>query len=196
MTDPIEVLDNFIESNPDARELKRALATKLAKIGYKYRESKQILNVSPSFISKWRSIFEKEGISGLKLGYKGSKGYLSSKEKQDIIKWLKGKDHWMLTELQAHIQEKYGVTYKSNQSYYDLFHQAGISWKKSQKKNPKKDPKQIAAKQKEIQKRMAGWSEEIANGERVIFLLTNAIYCGATLAAMCGGALTSGLRFQ
>jgi len=37
-----------------------------------------------------------------------------------------------------HLEKEYKVTFKSNQSYYDLFTEAKISWKKSQKKNPLK----------------------------------------------------------
>ncbi|WP_414623458.1 hypothetical protein [Calothrix sp. CCY 0018] len=36
--------------------------------------------------------------------------------------------------------------FESNQSYYDLFKQANISWKKTQKKNPRKDPELVAKK--------------------------------------------------
>jgi len=36
--------------------------------------------------------------------------------------------------------------FESNQSYYDLFALAGISWKKTQKSNPKKDPELVEKK--------------------------------------------------
>ena len=38
-----------------------------------------------------------------------------------------------------HLEDKYDVVYKSKQSYYDLFEQGRVSWKKSQKVNPKFD---------------------------------------------------------
>jgi putative transposase len=38
--------------------------------------------------------------------------------------------------------------FKSRQSYYDLFTQAGLSWKKTQKRNPKYNPEEVAAQKK------------------------------------------------
>ena len=54
----------------------------------------------------------------------------------------------MLDELKGHIQEQYGVRFKSRQSYYDLFHDAEISWKKTQKRNPKADPEMVQKKRR------------------------------------------------
>ena len=42
----MEELDAFIESNPDPRELKRALAVSMTMKGYKHREIIDILQVS------------------------------------------------------------------------------------------------------------------------------------------------------
>jgi putative transposase len=38
------------------------------------------------------------------------------------------------------------VVFDSKQSYYTLFEQAGISWKKTQKRNPKADPALVEKK--------------------------------------------------
>ena len=46
----IEILKEFIRSNPDSREMKRALATKLVLEGYRYQTVQQILAVSSGFI--------------------------------------------------------------------------------------------------------------------------------------------------
>jgi putative transposase len=42
------------------------------------------------------------------------------------------------------------VVYESKQSYYDLFEEAGISWKKTTKLNPKADPEAVATKKKRL----------------------------------------------
>lgn len=152
MRESTRYLDDFINSNPDARELKRALAVKYTKLGKNYREISELLNVSLGFISKWRQIYEAEGVTGLELGYKGRARYLNEAETEAIIEWLKQGKSWRLEQLQAHLEQAYGVVYKARRSYYDLFKQAGISWKKTQKVNPKKDPEQVAAKQAEIKK--------------------------------------------
>jgi putative transposase len=100
--------------------------------GYKHREIGESLGVSSGFISKWTRHYEQSGVSGLRLGYKGSVGYLSATQRQDVITWLKNKDYWSLTELQQHMEQEYEVVFESKQSYYTLFKEAGISWKKTQ----------------------------------------------------------------
>jgi putative transposase len=85
-------------------------------------------------------------LGGLRLRHKGSVGYLDARQRQAILEWLQQKNYWDLQELQAHIDDHYEVVFQSNQSYYELFHQAGISWKKTQKCNPKKDPELVEKK--------------------------------------------------
>jgi putative transposase len=136
----MEELVEFIQSNPDPRELKRALAVQMVLKRYLYRQIAEILNVSDSFISKWWRVFEADGVIGLQLSYQGSKGYLNAGQRQTVINWLQQKNYWNLTQLQQHIQDTYSIKFKSRQSYYELFAVAGISWKKTQKSNPKKDP--------------------------------------------------------
>ncbi|MEG4634723.1 helix-turn-helix domain-containing protein, partial [Microcoleus sp. AR_TQ3_B6] len=62
----IEGLIKFINSNGDSREMKRALAVKLALQGYAYRAIENILNVSQGYVSKWKKRFITQGIPGLK----------------------------------------------------------------------------------------------------------------------------------
>ncbi len=142
----VDTLNEFIKSNPDPRELKRALAVKMFLENYKHREIQTVLGISSGFISKWTKIYEKSGIDGLKLGYLGSNGYLEASQRQEIIRWLTEKDYWNLAEVQGHIQDNYDVVFESKQSYYSLFEQAGISWKKTQKRNPKEEPELVKKK--------------------------------------------------
>ena len=169
MTEPITILDDFIKSNPDARELKRALAVKFIKLGKSYREIMELLNVSLGFISKWWHIYEAQGTVGLKLGYEGRASYLNPEDTKAVIEWIKQGETWTLEQLRTHLREEYEVVYKARRSYYDLFKRAGISWKKTQKGNPKKDPQQVEAKQAEISEKLAAWSSEIESGERIVF---------------------------
>lgn len=127
-------LETFIEENQDPREIKRALSVKMCLLGYKHREIMPILGVSSGFISKWKQIFQKFGVQGLKLNYKGSKIYLESREKQEVINWLKNKNYGNLGELEYHLLSEYSLSYNSKQSYYELSQEAKISWKKSPKK--------------------------------------------------------------
>jgi putative transposase len=139
----LEELVEFIQSNPDPRELKRAIAVKMWLKGYKQREIQEILFVSSGFISKWTQIYTIEGLSALRLGHKGAIGYLKIEQKKAILKWLSTKNYWNLGELKAYVEAQYEVVFSSQQSYYELFKQAGISWKKTQKCNPKTDPELV-----------------------------------------------------
>jgi len=135
----MDELSQFIQGNPDPRELKRALAVQMVLQDYRHREIQAVLQVSSGFISKWTQAFEQQGVKGLRLQHKGSTGYLDVQERLTVLEWLKQKNYWDLQELQAHIENSYDVVFRSLQSYYELFRVAGISWKKTQKRNPKKD---------------------------------------------------------
>lgn len=142
----LENLNAFIQSNPDARELKRAIAVQMFLKGFKHREIGESLGVSSGFISKWTQRYEESGVSALKLGYSGSVGYLKPEQRQAVIAWLKRKNYWNLAELHGHIEQEYEVRFDSKQSYYTLFAEAGISWKKTQPRNPKADPEVVEKK--------------------------------------------------
>lgn len=146
MVAAITHLSQFIQENPDPRELKRALAVQMVRQDYRHREIQQILQVSSGLISKWTQVYEQESVEGLRLRHQGSSGYLDASQRQAVLKWLEQKNDWDLQELQAHIEDCYGVIFPSKQSYYELFHAAGISWKKTQKKNPKKNPELVEKK--------------------------------------------------
>jgi putative transposase len=139
-------LNKLIHSNPDSRELKRAVAVQMYLQGQRHQQIQEVLGVSSGFISKWTRRYELLGASGLRLGYPGSVGYLSTEERQSVVGWLKTKNYWNLIELQTYLETEYEVVFESKQSYYDLFAEAGISWKKTQKQNPKKDPEAVKKK--------------------------------------------------
>jgi putative transposase len=143
-------LDAFIESNREPRELKRGLAVRMTLNGYKHREIIKILQVSSGFISKWKQEYILNGIEGLKLKHQGSRGYLSQSEKQEVLLWLEKKKDWNLNELEYYIASEFEVTFAARSSYYELFHAAGRSWKKSQKRNSAKDPEAVAEKKKRL----------------------------------------------
>lgn len=148
----LATLEAFIQSNPDSRELKRALAVKMEQTDYAHQQIADVLGVSVGFVSKWKQIFSAEGVESLRLGYPGFKPYLDEAQKQQVLDWLTDQDHYAVSELTAYLRETFGVSFKSRQSYYDLLAEAKISWKKSQPKNPKADPEQVAEKREEVKK--------------------------------------------
>lgn len=135
----ISVLTEFIQSNPEPREIKRALAVKMALQDEPYANITELLSMHKSCISSWKQKFITQGLAGIKLAYQGAKSYLTVTQRAEVITWLKAKNYWDLEELVTQIAERYGVIYQSKQSYYELFSLADISWKKSQKINPKLD---------------------------------------------------------
>jgi transposase len=143
-------LENFIASNPDPRELKRALAIRMLIEGVCRETIQKILRVSSPFISKCKINYALHGIEGLLLNHQGSRGQLKPEERAEIIQWLTNKNHWNLCELSNHIAERYQIEFQSKASYYQLFTSAGISGKKSQKKNPKRDEELVKKKHQEI----------------------------------------------
>lgn len=144
----MDALNQFIATTTDARELKRALAVQMRQQDYPYQQVESLLQVSESFISKWQQLYRQQGIDALRLGYWGTRGYLDEADKQAVFEWLQQHQTCQLEELIAHIDLSYGVVFKSQQSYYDLLHQAGLSWKKTQAQRPQKDEAQVAQKNK------------------------------------------------
>ncbi len=145
-------LSQFIQTTSDARELKRAMVVQMRQQGYCYAQIESLLQVSESFIVKWQRLYQTQGVEGLSLGYWGTQGYLNAADKQAVIEWLRQQKNCQLEALVTYIELTYGVVYKSQQSYYDLLHQAGLSWQKTQAQRPQKDGAQVA------QKNMRLWS--------------------------------------
>ncbi len=58
---------------PEGREIKRAIAVKMIILGFKTQDICDVLDVSDSFVSKWKTIYENEGAGGLRLRYKGTR---------------------------------------------------------------------------------------------------------------------------
>ena len=126
-------LECFIKSNRTVRELKRAIAVRMAIEGKLYYEISKILGVSKFFIGYWKKQFKTKGIAGIKLGHKGSKGYLTALQNTEIMEWLKNKEYWNLDELVTYLEREFGVIYKSKQSYYELFDGRKLVGKKLKK---------------------------------------------------------------
>ena len=80
----LDELDDFINQTKESKEIKRALAVKMILSGKSYREIKELLNVSHSFISEWKNQAIFHGVESLKLQYKGTQGYLEAVEKEQI----------------------------------------------------------------------------------------------------------------
>ncbi|MEG4087714.1 IS630 family transposase [Microcoleus sp. POL10_C6] len=172
MEKEIPQLESFIKSDIDARELKRAIAVRMALEGKLYHKISKILGVTKFFVGYWKKIFKTQGIEGIKLGYKGSQGYLTERQTDVVVEWLKNKEYWNLEELVTYVEQEFGVSYKSKQSYYEeLFAAANISWKKTQKINPKSDEELVKKKREEINDILFKNKAGIESGEIIVLFL-------------------------
>ncbi len=176
-------LTEFIDNTKNKLEIQRATAVKMLLSGYTHKEIMPILGVSSGFLSKYKKAFFQDGIEGLKVKYKGSQGLLSSEQHLEVIQWLQSKNSWTLDELEYYIADKYEVTFESKQSYYNLFNEAGISWKKAQTNNPKYDPELVESKKKEICVLLETQRQEIESGELVVFMIDE---CHLVWGDVCG----------
>lgn len=140
----------FLAEKRDSREYRRALAVKLALLGYRYEAIGEMLDVTSGFVSQSKKAYEKDGTAGLLLKYQGTQPYLSASERQSVIDWLKQEQEWSVERLQTHIESTYDVVFQSRQSYYQLLADAGISYKQTQRTNPKRDEQQVATKKKRL----------------------------------------------
>ncbi|WP_373872740.1 helix-turn-helix domain-containing protein [Microseira wollei] len=61
-------LDEWIKTNPDPRELKKALAVKLSLQGWAYRAIASLLGVASSSISDWKKRYMQAGVLRSKPG--------------------------------------------------------------------------------------------------------------------------------
>ena len=179
----LKELSDFIESNPDPRELKRAMSVMMWIEGMPCSKIQKILNVSATFISQCKMKFIKNGVEELKLKYQGSKAYLSQAQRREIVNYLDTQVYLSLQEFREYIEDKYDVRFKSNQSYYTLLDEAKISWKKTQKKNPKKNHELVKTKKIEIERILAENREEIEAGKLVVYMIDE---CHLLWGDVCG----------
>ena len=146
-------LQDLIRTTRDVRELKRALAVRNTQTGRSRVAVAAELGLSVAFVDKWRGVYKQQGADGLRLGYKGSTGYLTAAQKTAILAWIQAQTTWDIPSLQAHLADQYDVRYKSQKSYYTLMDEAGMSWKKSQDDHPDADPREVEQVREQIKKK-------------------------------------------
>lgn len=81
-------IETFVKGKRDSRELKRGVAVQMTLQGYTHQQIITTVQITSGFISKWKKKYLEQGIEGLKLQHKGSKGYLGGQARDEVIKWL------------------------------------------------------------------------------------------------------------
>jgi putative transposase len=145
-------LAQLIEETRDVRELKRALGVKLGEAGLATDVIGEVLQVTPRVVRKWRQRYEREGVDGLHVKYRGSESYLKVEQRQEVEEWLGARETITLEEVRDEIEARYGIVYQSKQSYYDLLDASGLSYHQTEKSNPKRSEAQVLERREEIKK--------------------------------------------
>jgi transposase len=145
-------IDEIINEAPDAREVKRAVSVKMGRQGFSPAQICQVLNVSLQSVSKGKGQYEVGGADALRLGHRGSEGYLREEDRQAILQWIGTHETVSVEAVRDYVEEWYGVVYRSKQSYYDLLEAGGMSYHRSEKTNPKRDEAQVLGRREEIKK--------------------------------------------
>ena len=146
----LDQVNAFLDTTKDAREYKRAMAVKLVLLEFEPQDIAEILHVTVSFVSKWKHLWLEHGADVFVIKYHGYQGYLTPEQRRAITEWIKTQNIWTIDDLVTFVRTTYGIEFKSRQSYYNLFDEAGITWKRAQSQHPDKDPERIAAKKKRL----------------------------------------------
>lgn len=161
----MDSLAQLIEETTDVRELKRALSVKLGEEGIATEAIGAILQVTPRAVRKWRKRYEREGVEGLEVRYRGSESYLSVEQRQELEDWLGAQETVTLEEVRDEIEARYGIVYQSRQSYYDFLDASGLSYHRTEKSNPKRNGAQVLERREEIKKNWQRGGKRLS-GER------------------------------
>jgi transposase len=161
-------LDDIVDSSENL-EMKRAIAVKMIECDFKTEDICTVLNVSDSFVSKWKVIYENQGARALKVNYQGRTGYLTDRQRTQIFLHLRDKPYCSVEELHDYIERNFGVVYQSQQPYYDILKDAGLSWHQTQAANPQRDDAEVLHTRAEIKKKLDARQAEIASGEVIVF---------------------------
>jgi len=148
----MDKLAKWIEETSDVRELKRALSVKLREGGMATEAVGEVLQVTPRAVRAWRQRYEREGVEGLRVQYRGSERYLSVEQRQELEDWLGAQETITVEEVRDEIEARSGVVYQSKQSSYDLLDARGLSYHRTEKGNPNRREAQVLERREAIKK--------------------------------------------
>ena len=148
----MDKLTKLIEETTDVRELKRAVSVKLREGGMPTEAVGEVLHLPARTVRAWYQRYEREGVEGVRLKYRGSESYLGVEQRQEIEDWLGAQETITVEEVRDEIEARYGIIYQSKQSYYDLMEASGLSYHRTEKGNPHRKEAQGLERREEIKK--------------------------------------------
>jgi transposase len=133
----------------DVRELKRLQAVRLYGDGESVATIQKLVGCGPVSPRQWASEYRRGGLAALQSRWAvGNASKLSAEQRQDLFQKLEQYSpeqviapdvrvergsFWTVSDLQMVIEQWYGVTYASPQSYRNLLHASGLSYQKVEK---------------------------------------------------------------
>lgn len=166
----IGALRQAADQTQDARELKRLQAVRLYGEGRDVADIVSVVDCTPRSLLRWCAQYRAEGVGGLPSKWRGGNAAKLTREQREAIK---AKLHsyrpdqllppnmrvsqgafWTVSDLRIAVQEWYGVSYQSENSYYTLLHESGFSLQRPEKHyRSRPDEQTIADFEAELEKK-------------------------------------------
>lgn len=133
----------------DVRELKRLQAVRLYGTDERVETIQKLVGCGPVSPRQWAIEYQRGGLDALKSHWAvGNAQKLSNEQRQDLFAKLEQYSpaqviapevrierglFWTTSDLEIVVEQWYGVTYRSPQSYRNLLHASGLSYQKVEK---------------------------------------------------------------
>jgi transposase len=170
-TEKKEAIEVAYQTTRNIHEKDRYQALRLLSQGYKRQEVAAILGKSHQALGEWVTTYHQKGLEGLREKRNtGNHRKLTREQKDQMTKILKEKTpeqcgysgkFWTVEGLKTLVKDTQGVTYKSPQSYRNLFHDAGLSFHKPEKVHKNQSPYRRKRFEEELKKNSQSTGEKI-----------------------------------
>jgi len=128
----------------DRHELKRLQAVRLYGTGRSMSEIVNMLNCGESSVRQWVMRYTQDGLDGLRSRWQGGNANkLTPEQRADLRRRLHDDrpvdlhlsqgQFWTVSDLRVAVQQWYGVTYQSEDSYLHLLHTCGFSYQRAER---------------------------------------------------------------
>lgn len=167
----VDELKTFLKTTrrPDERDRARAVFKLIQ--GQKRQTVADFFDIHIKTLDEWQRAFKKQGIDGLRTKPQpGNNQRLSSEQKEEIKASINTKEpkdfglgerFWSVPTLRQYVKKQYKVTYKSNDSYRQLFDFCEFTYHKPNKVNKKQDPHMRKRFEETLKKSSNGTYEKI-----------------------------------
>lgn len=148
-TDEVVAFREAEAQTRDVRELKRLQAVRLYGTGESVETIQKLVGCGPASPRQWSVEYRRDGLGALKSRWAvGNANKLTDEQRKELFEKLEqyspeqvivpevrvGRgSFWTVSDLQIVIEQWYGVTYRSPQSYRNLLHASGLSYQKAEK---------------------------------------------------------------